>query len=105
MSLAAAKDWCRLPRRWLASGRSRPFTPREAALDLRHDRHQLSYAVDDVMRAGRRQLLRRRGAASGEILRCQGLRVRKRQAEDIAGHGDADGPRARIEAFADSDFG
>jgi hypothetical protein len=49
---------------------SRPFTPREAALDLGYDWHQLSDAVDDVMRAGRRQLLRRRGAASGEDLRC-----------------------------------
>jgi hypothetical protein len=76
---------------------SRPFAAEEAAFDLGDDRHEIGDAVDDVVGAGRLEPGSRRRATRRELARWERLGVGKRQAEEIAGDGDADAPRAGIE--------
>ena len=76
---------------------SRPFAAEETAFDLGDDRHEIGDAIDDVVGARRLEPACRRRSARREVARRKRNGFGERQAEEIAGDGDADAPRAGIE--------
>src|SRR5271166_6402414 len=82
---------------------SRSLAAGEASFDPGDDRHQVRRGIDHVMGAGAVEEIVRLRTAAREIFRRQRFDVGERKTEAIAADGDADCPRAAIDAFRDAD--